>query len=63
VLFGTDNVGLIICVDILGDCTQAPDNKASIRDRIFKKKKGSPGRRHSDFGTLRVAKEVLEEFE
>ena len=61
-LFGTDYVGLIICVDILGDSTQAPGKKVSIRSRnIFLK--GPPDRRHSDFGTLRVTKEVLEEFE
>lgn len=35
VLFRTNNVGLIICVDILGDSTQTPGNKVGIRNRIF----------------------------
>ena|SRR5712671_3118954 len=35
VLFGTDNVGFIICVDILGDSTQAPSNKVSIGNERF----------------------------
>jgi len=61
--FNTYNVGLIIRVDILGDSTQAPGNNVSIRNRNLREKKGPPDRRHSNFGTLRVAKEILEKVE
>ena len=35
--FRTDNVGLIVCVDILGDSTKASGHKVSIEIAIFKK--------------------------
>jgi hypothetical protein len=57
----TYDIGLIIRIDVLGDGAQGPGNRST--HRASTKKDGSPDSSHSDFGTLGILKEILEEFE